>query len=609
MSSYKERREVSGKSATSDSSTPLASTRAKSSSNISKTSQSTFGGSMIRTENHKKKSYKSSKNPFADLCQQAIDSGLSTPCSISKTKNNCVPVVSPDGTSDWICGPGFAYFTGDDETKCLYGSRCKQKHVKACKNYAQGRCTRKNCKFVHVRLWKPPTPLCMECETPDKLRPLSTSLCIHWKNPKKCRHHQCGKCTYAHSLDEVNLEPHLIFLRQVIDNPEKYPEFFEDIRNELVRVIYQDEVLAFIQAELKKGGNIFKPPSPNNMGTLLYTWSRFYITFRKNSSLGPKMSLFDGQDCLMEKVVFKMAINSQRQCTREDCTWHHNCRSGYHLEPDKILQPFWFDFTYISGGESNKSMIDELEILEEVGFGDSNFLAEDFSDGWEPLKPYEVEMKEKIDSLKKYVSRECHYGPNCRNYHECSFTHGIRDIPNSWSMVINDYDGRPKFFSQGITDHRNPDYKIVRSSGILFYSMVGEEKKFLLRYQQNSKMEFRYADLGGKSDPEDSTPVDTAIRETLEETNGHLFSSDDSLEECETKIKELFVNPPSQYYDSGGKYMLYLVEMDESFFNLPLDRFGVREGEDERVHSFHWLGTDEISREELHPRLDDFFYH
>ena len=34
-----------------------------------------------------------------------------------------------------------------------------------------------------------------------------------------------------------------------------------------------------------------------------------------------------------------------------------------------------------------------------------------------------------------------------------------------------------------------------------------------------------------------------------------------------------------------------------------------REGEDERVHSFHWLGPDEISREELHPRLDDFFYH
>lgn len=608
MSSQEIVSKVSGKTASSDSNTQLGDTRTKNSSKHSKTnqlvgnknsSQMTSDGSVTPSENHKKikkkshTSLSSPTNPFAALSKQAINYDVPLNCSVTEAHRNRVPVIKLDGCVDWVCGRAFAWYTGNKEIKCSHGKKCKHTHISACKNFLKGTCKFKNCKFEHVRLWD--VSFCRKNNKQPR------SMCKHWKTHGKCRQARSGQCSFAHSLDELTMEPHAVFMKDVLDNPTKYPDLFEDIRNELVRVIYQDDVLTFIQAEYEKNGSEFTLPNVNNIKRLLYTWKRFFRVFRTDSTPGPKMALFDGPSCLMENVVQMLAINSQRQCNNENCMWHHNCRRGYHLEPDKILQPFWFDFTYLLGGESNKQMIAEFKELKELGIGDTHFLPEDFSDGWKPLKKYEGELVEKINSIKKSSPKECRYGVNCRNYHKCSFTHGIRDEPDSWSTNISDYDGRRVFFSQGITDRRDYDYKIVKSAGILFYSMVDKEKKFLFTCQQNGKRDFSYADLGGKSEHEDSTPIDTAIRETVEETNGHLFSGNDSYEECDKKIKELFVNPPSRYYDSRGKYMVYFIEMDDSFFNLSLDRF-------EKNNRMHWLGIDEIHYDEVHPRLVNYFY-
>jgi len=93
------------------------------------------------------------------------------------------------------------------------------------------------------------------------------------------------------------------------------------------------------------------------------------------------------------------------------------------------------------------------------------------------------------------------------------------------------FDIRPTFFID-----KNP----IRASGILFYvyDKVKKKKLWLLR-REIKQSTFYYCDTGGKTDSVDKSPIDTAIRETIEETNGHLFSKKHSKKKCFTTLKKL----------------------------------------------------------------------
>ena len=152
-------------------------------------------------------------------------------------------------------------------------------------------------------------------------------------------------------------------------------------------------------------------------------------------------------------------------------------------------------------------------------------------------------------------------------------------------------DNRPTFYTN--------DGKPIRAAGILCYVHDKDKNKktWLFRKQKN-----KYSDTGGKTDSLDSSSLETAIRETVEETNGHLFSEKHNNKYCYKILKrELTKQNPKPIYFDSCKYILYPLKLRSKSLNLPLDRFGNIEIHDSQKHSYHWL--DEIPDKNLHPRL------
>ena len=153
------------------------------------------------------------------------------------------------------------------------------------------------------------------------------------------------------------------------------------------------------------------------------------------------------------------------------------------------------------------------------------------------------------------------------------------------SLKINN---RPTFFI---------DMKPVRAAGILFYVHNRNKKYWLLR-----KCKGLYSDTGGKTDINDKSILDTAIRETVEETNGHLFSKKHSVNKCRKILIDQFSkNDIESIYIKKSKYILYLFELRWTNKEIPLGRFGEIEIHTNKPHSFHWVKN--IPTDELHPRL------
>ncbi len=152
-------------------------------------------------------------------------------------------------------------------------------------------------------------------------------------------------------------------------------------------------------------------------------------------------------------------------------------------------------------------------------------------------------------------------------------------------------DKRPTFY----TDKGQP----IRAAGILCYVYDKEKNKKIWLFRKQSN---KYSDTGGKTDHVDSDPLQTAIRETVEETNGHLFSKNHNFETC-TKIlvREIKKQKPKPIYVEGCKYLIIPFRLRFKNFKLSLDRFGKIEIHDHMKHSYHWL--EEIPKKNLHPRL------
>ena len=151
----------------------------------------------------------------------------------------------------------------------------------------------------------------------------------------------------------------------------------------------------------------------------------------------------------------------------------------------------------------------------------------------------------------------------------------------------------------------------IRAAGILCYVYDNIKKKriWLMRKEDKTSSSY-FCDTGGKTDSCDKSPVDTAIRETVEETNGHLFSKNHTNKKCSEILKELFDFKSSNkdiksIYSKEGKYILYLLKLRYNTINKSLDRFGRLEkssgGKNIKSHAYFWL--DELPFEDLHPRL------
>ena len=154
-----------------------------------------------------------------------------------------------------------------------------------------------------------------------------------------------------------------------------------------------------------------------------------------------------------------------------------------------------------------------------------------------------------------------------------------------------DKNSRPTFY----TEKGQP----IRAAGILCYVFDKEKGKKIWLFRKQSE---KFSDTGGKTDKIDESPIETAIRETVEETNGHLFSKNHNYKKCNNiLIREINKQKPKAIYVESCKYLIIPFKLRFKNYKLSLDRFGEIETHDNMEHSYHWL--DNIPNENLHPRL------
>lgn len=177
---------------------------------------------------------------------------------------------------------------------------------------------------------------------------------------------------------------------------------------------------------------------------------------------------------------------------------------------------------------------------------------------------------------------------------------------NSEENVIDDLvdtiqslkiDERPTFYI---------DDKPIRAAGILFYVKDKSNKKNMILFRRENKETTQfYCDTGGKTDVGDKSSIETAIRETVEETNSHLFDKKHNRKKCSDILKNIFEKQKIDHiYITKSKYILYLVELRYSTYKKPLERLGTYEkslNDETKTHTYFWLDT--IPTDNLHPRL------
>ena len=143
---------------------------------------------------------------------------------------------------------------------------------------------------------------------------------------------------------------------------------------------------------------------------------------------------------------------------------------------------------------------------------------------------------------------------------------------------IVDMTDRPTFEYQG---------KPVRAAGILVWTRKDDQVHRLFR-----RIKKKYEDIGGKTDLIDQSPLDTAIRETVEETHGKLFCETDTPENCADKLRQRLHNIDNENieYNKISKYILFKMEVHSDILVRPMARFGLSEETDWGTleHYYQW---------------------
>jgi len=158
---------------------------------------------------------------------------------------------------------------------------------------------------------------------------------------------------------------------------------------------------------------------------------------------------------------------------------------------------------------------------------------------------------------------------------------------------------RPTFYIGSTTNS-------VRAAGILFFHIsINNEKSLLfINNQKKSVLE----DLGGKTDALDKNLFDTAIRETIEESNG-IFTRKFLIEKLgierrkyKNTIKPKQLANKLYCYSKHGKYCLFLIKLDDK---INCDEFGLTETHTGNDRTLEWISFNDFvdKKFKIHPRL------
>ena len=109
----------------------------------------------------------------------------------------------------------------------------------------------------------------------------------------------------------------------------------------------------------------------------------------------------------------------------------------------------------------------------------------------------------------------------------------------------------------------------------------------------------RYEDMGGKTEPQDTSALDTAVREAVEESNGKLFHQSHTHAQCADVLRKL-LEKSETFYNPRAKYLCYVVEAPRHVRSLSMKRFGRFETTDLIPHYYEWKSY--VPRN-MHPRL------
>ena len=133
---------------------------------------------------------------------------------------------------------------------------------------------------------------------------------------------------------------------------------------------------------------------------------------------------------------------------------------------------------------------------------------------------------------------------------------------------------RPTFFTKN-NEH-------IRAGGVIFrkYNSLGEELWLMQRYYKNPKKRSRriYADLGGKTDEEDTCILDTIIRECREETNG-IITGAEFKNNVESNNHDK--TPDCTIYLKDSRYLLIFMKASDVLKNTDVKDFGDSEVDSE----------------------------
>ena len=135
-----------------------------------------------------------------------------------------------------------------------------------------------------------------------------------------------------------------------------------------------------------------------------------------------------------------------------------------------------------------------------------------------------------------------------------------------------DYEGRP-----------------VRAAGILVWTRKDGKVYRLFR-----RIKKKFEDIGGKTDLKDNSALDTAIRETVEETDGKLFSKSHTRNQCAADLRRRLtdISPMNIEYNHISKYVLFKLQVEPDILMQPMTRFGLSEETDwgtlEHYYQWRW---------------------
>ena len=177
---------------------------------------------------------------------------------------------------------------------------------------------------AHLPEPKPaPKPISVKRAKPGNF----TQLCKCSK--EECKHAKRGRCTFAHSLDELVLVPEVQQLMNILDNPGKYQGVFQQIADEIYRVLSSREIERFIEKDKGTAHKAHELPFSTNLKETLEMWKIYASRARQMKSgklpppVGfsideiPDFTLFpeDGFENQKEAIVWTLA-NNQYQCEK-----------------------------------------------------------------------------------------------------------------------------------------------------------------------------------------------------------------------------------------------------------------------------------------------------